>query len=800
MKIFPKLYQSLFQIGSKSFDTDSLLKCLSAEIKTYEQYEKFVVARYMFWKYFSKLKANFYCDSCEVILTENRFVCLECREHCLCFNCFSKSVIDETGSLDSGVPPADAAGAAAAATNSKAAKKKHQLSNTHKASHRMLLLDHICNKCGSLIIGKRFHCEECDDYDLCLMCYKRADSPAHDTPHQHDKCHATSTIEPVILVAKPEHVLDVQVYLYLHSQVLFTVMTLRVSNLIAAATSAMLNEDNEEESTLDSFEKGAFSYKHVKQLHANCFRLLMFMSNSIVNSKCKSPCQDFDEFKNLSLYATYNQESLIGLASSAIKISKHYLKSGQPIEPLEYTFPSTYLSQADIWHTFFSLNPRLDTAAPAQINLYQLIAFFLHHIITKEDYLVDETFVSMLISILKALLLDSEPDKVDLVVKQVVFNLKHKYEYLKLIESNETSHKTELTLELILNWIDESIGAGRIGLVTLYVNIISSLNSNVSWKPKVLNFIDKTFSLILDSFNSCPMDEAVQSNQSKLFNFLYALNCAPLSTGIGQWIEFKNENRMEGIGNSFHQFKLGLLKSLHYDGASNAFSMWAFDPESRKIVNFKDLKYNCDFRKPDDNTAVKNETNLELNTGLVVKLIQLFKKLLSKYKITQTDIENLSMSETDDLVKTAASTSCSSSSPLKQKLLRYELMHIDRKKEVNQIFQQLQLKNNLLLLSVLTLIKDFIVKKNREDEAAACEQTDDSNEDSLVDYEFVNWIAKLAFSNTNMNAYWKISHLRCYLVSLLLREGFENLKTADTAEINQENLKKTTRFVFIIHI
>ena len=153
------------------------------------------------------------------------------------------------------------------------------------------------------------------------------------------------------------------------------------------------------------------------------------------------------------------------------------------------------------------------------------------------------------------------------------------------------------------------------------------------------------------------------------------------------------------------------------------------------------------------------------------------------------------MSETDDLAKTAAATSCSSSSPLKQKLLRYELMHIDRKKEVNQIFQQLQLKNNLLLLSVLTLIKDFIVKKNKDDETVVGEQADDSSEDLLVDYEFVNWVAKLAFSNTNMNAYWKISHLRCYLVSLLLREGFENLKTVDTVETNHENLKKTTRFV-----
>ena len=66
--IYPKLYQRLFQTVSlsgsgsgKLFDTDGLIKCLSAEITTYEQYERFSVARYMFWKYFSSLKTNFYC-------------------------------------------------------------------------------------------------------------------------------------------------------------------------------------------------------------------------------------------------------------------------------------------------------------------------------------------------------------------------------------------------------------------------------------------------------------------------------------------------------------------------------------------------------------------------------------------------------------------------------------------------------------------------------------------------------------------------------------------------------------------
>ena len=95
---------------------------------------------------------------------------------------------------------------------------------------------------------------------------------------------------------------------------------------------------------------------------------------------------------------------------------------------------------------------------------------------------------------------------------------------------------------------------------------------------------------------------------------------------------------------------------------------------------------------------------------------------------------------------------------------------------------------------MLTLIKDFIVKKNIDLAEEDKDEDDDYSEEFLVDFEFINWIAKLAFSNTNMNAYWKISHLRCYLVALLLREGFDNLKTPDMDEINMEAKKAFERF------
>lgn len=103
---------------------------------------------------------------------------------------------------------------------------------------------------------------------------------------------------------------------------------------------------------------------------------------------------------------------------------------------------------------------------------------------------------------------------------------------------------------------------------------------------------------------------------------------------------------------------------------------------------------------------------------------------------------------------------------------------------MNHLFQHLHLRNGLLLLSVLTLIKDFILRKNRDDEIASrlntCSEQDSPVRDELiVDFEFIKWIAKLAFSNTNMNAFWKITHLRSFLVSLLMRQGFQNLKRED---------------------
>lgn len=311
----------------------------------------------MFWKYFSKLKASFYCDSCDVILTENRYVCLECREYCLCFNCFSKSIIDNSklkaysNDMDKKL-------------EKKKAKKKTGSQITHKVSHRMLLLDHMCNKCGSLVIGKRIHCEECDNYDLCLMCHKSFDEPAvgciadHDMIGKHSKSHRIVIIEPTIQVAKSEKILDLQVYLYSHSKMLFTMLTLKLSNLLNSDSLEIDVVDDCDE-IIDFYNKQDFSLDNVKKLHANCMRFILFLVNNLSRSNGSNIVSldnslDQKFMDNLKIFVAYNQENLIGLISSAVRISKNQLKSTEP-----YTFASRYLNETNVLEDFFNFNSKV---------------------------------------------------------------------------------------------------------------------------------------------------------------------------------------------------------------------------------------------------------------------------------------------------------------------------------------------------------------------------------------------------------------------------------------------------------
>jgi hypothetical protein len=370
-------------------------------------------------------------------------------------------------------------------------------------------------------------------------------------PNSHAKDHKVEFIEPVILVAKPEKALDVQVYLHIHTKMLFAILTLRVSNLLAIQTDnpADSGESNDEMNTVDFYRQVDFSYAHMQQVHASCLRLLFFLVHSLeprLSAKIDEDVRvDQAVVENLGLFVAHNQETLIGLISSAVKVSTGLLLSKAGKEH-QLAFTSLYLNRSDVLETFFSLSPYVaaESSRFDEINLYQIIRFFINLIIRNQsdEFSLDEAILCMVISILKLLLLEAEPQQVDAVVKSIIYDLKHKFEYLRLIDENdmdedddEMKFTKETTLELLFNWIDESIETGQIGLAALYVSILSNLNASVEWRPKVLNFIDKMLTLILASVsgnksNGVDANGSMGYSQSKLYNFMYALNCTPYST------------------------------------------------------------------------------------------------------------------------------------------------------------------------------------------------------------------------------------------------------------------------------
>jgi hypothetical protein len=700
LKIFPNLYQRLFNSTSSStqtLDSNVLIKCISSEPKSYEQYEKFLVARYMLWKYCSKLKTNFYCDSCGIILTGNRYVCLECRDYCFCFNCFPKSIVSDSSNSSTCSQSSEDDGGENDENGdeqSQKAKKLNFSTNVHKPTHKVLLLDHICNMCSSLIISKRVHCLECDDFDLCQTCHKeyeknseaaaqpvigltttsitgKADSPSGMV---HLASHKTTCIEPVILVVKPEKVPSQQIYLHLHSKYLFTIMALKLSNIV---------NDIAEMKCTKGIEPQLNS---IMRLHSDCFGFILEMINNIQTSsslcyvesnKASSNASSIDALKEcLNLFVTYSQESLVGLLSAMINMCRRMIITNK-IDMAEQLGEEGLIDRlCDSIKRLNECQSIESLKSPRTLDIYELVKFLLELLANRPNYAIDETTTCMLINLISSLISECEPERMNQIVRRSSCSRKLNSNNRNDISDSRAQSATnsdEFTLELILSWLDQSIELGQMAFVSLYIGMLSKLNDSVKWKSRISDFFTKLF----DSANlfdlNCTTAAEISSEQENtssernasphaimvksdnqsataklLLNFVYALNFSCSSIPIGQWIEYKSEYRFDSNGyvlkSNSGQFKVALLKSIcDEDNAYSAFHLWVIDPNSRRSINLKDLKYDSAFRSLTEQSVLSKlnfGTKGVEDNSIVNNSIKLFNKLLLKYETNSIAIRN----------------------------------------------------------------------------------------------------------------------------------------------------------------
>jgi hypothetical protein len=117
-----------------------------------------------------------------------------------------------------------------------------------------------------------------------------------------------------------------------------------------------------------------------------------------------------------------------------------------------------------------------------------------------------------------------------------------------------------------------------------------------------------------------------------------------------------------------------------------------------------------------------------------------------------------------------------------------ETNYILKKIDSNRLLQQLTIKQCLFIMSTINLVKSHFLKLEK-----LCDEQE-LNESSIssIDSHFFTFISKFALLNTNMNAYWKLSHLKYFLLNLLLKGGFGNFNELD------DELEKPTEKPFAI--
>lgn len=117
------------------------------------------------------------CDNCRTRIKGIRHKCRECRDYDLCETCiFNKDSVHPLHSFLSIDKPASPAGPSVCPWMN--SNRKGEASSSSAAAIHWA----TCDQCQQRIVGLRFKCESCDDYDLCGECFQNQEEvhPEHE--------------------------------------------------------------------------------------------------------------------------------------------------------------------------------------------------------------------------------------------------------------------------------------------------------------------------------------------------------------------------------------------------------------------------------------------------------------------------------------------------------------------------------------------------------------------------------------------------------------------------------------------
>ncbi|XP_033118945.1 zinc finger ZZ-type and EF-hand domain-containing protein 1-like [Anneissia japonica] len=98
--------------------------------------------------------------------------------------------------------------------------------NKHKDGHRLVNMMYKCDNCGAFIVGTRIHCNNCDDFDLCYGCHCSSKFPS-----SHKASHVVDVIPCEIILTGSEDSSQINTYSHHHAWIQFAALSLSMATI-----------------------------------------------------------------------------------------------------------------------------------------------------------------------------------------------------------------------------------------------------------------------------------------------------------------------------------------------------------------------------------------------------------------------------------------------------------------------------------------------------------------------------------------------------------------------------------------